>query len=271
LERALAAPGDAKPPERAEMAFEAARCARELGRLKAAASRLDEAEKLGADVTIERATLRLRAGDAAGAAALVEGLSPEPLRPSETWQAIQAVRGLRAAGLDGPRARALEAVGLETCGDFANALLAYRRLARTHPSEAIDMRARACALQLGLRLDVLRTAVGPGADAGAVLASRFDGERVPESMLPAVEHERAGPWLELCDLYRRTGRPDLAYRMARAARSLEPGNVAAYLAVGETALQVGGGPVARLALERAVHLDGGNAAARDALRKLPPG
>lgn len=237
----------------------AARAARGLGRLDLARDYLRRAGEAGAATAVESAELELAETRARGA-------SPEaPLRrvvevvldPArlDLTRAYRAIRDLEALGVREVGFTTLAARYLESVGDMAGANVRYRDIlgmAANDPGATAG--AARTALELGLRRDVFTRAYGDDARARQPLSSPFEGR----AALDVVRRNsrEAEPWIELAGQYLRSGRPILAYRRARAARSVDPTSINAYVAIGSAAESAGSPDIARLAYERALELGG---------------
>ena len=272
IEAAIAAfpPGNSPgAADRAAWHLEAARAARRTRAFAKSRQHLDAAEQLGENVALDRAELVLQERGTAGAEQIRSLLVAARISTAEVGRILALCRTLRQSGIQEPQIIAFEAGTLETLGDYAGAWSAYGDLRQAAPLQGeVTERERICALLLGLRWSVEQAAHGPEADPAPVLTSSMGYGTVPLPSIPAVDHDRADPWLELSSLYRGTGRPLPAYRMARAARTVDPENPLPYVTVGQTSLALGAKPIAKLAFERAVSLDPSNTAARATLRQL---
>ena len=172
--------------------------------------------------------------------------------------ACRAIVELYRMGVAGPDMSVTCGRCMEAMGDFAGAWLTYRDVLELDPSSAL---ARAglqrVGIELGLRFDALRRAHGDQARHWLPLSTRtIPGVTIPPSRIGVRLFDRSDPWLELVDLYGQMGRPFLAYRKARAARSVAPKDPAAYEAIGRTAGAMGEEEVARQAYEAARAIGG---------------
>jgi spermidine synthase len=275
-ERAIERAENASPPldaaARRGLYSGAARGALRTGRADRARELLARARAAGDDVTVDSLDVELMCATSDTArtrllAAIANAAFPRLLL-FRTHDALVKLSARRA--LDSSQNFML-ARCLESFGDLAGAYLRYRD-ARSASAGPPGEDLRRVALELALRADVLEKAYRlDGAARPPAITSIFTGERVPTAELPVRAHDRAEPWLELADLYLRAARPVVAYRKARVARIIEPGNVNTYLALGRTAAAVGAETVARKAFRAALLLDGRNAAAHSALRRLDAG
>jgi len=249
----------------------AARCARELGRLGQAKEYLDLAERVGADVTVERLEVELvdAAGDSARTVALLKEMLTASMKRVDIVKMRELLDSLNQRGASEAPLRLMEARCLEALGDVAGAYLVYEDVLASAPAsdEARHARDR-CAVELAARADVFRDAYGTRAT--GFIPSTFAGGRVSYHDLPVRQHDDPALWMELSQRYVQARRPVLAYRKARAARTFAPMNPDVYVAVGRAAAGVGNADVARTAFTRALKLDGSLQAARLALQQLGP-
>lgn len=265
FEEALRAAGEAGRLPAGRYHAGGARAQRALGHLAAAQRHLQEAGRLGLDVSYDRAELELAAvPEGAGLPLALIQRAAKGALGRDAGRAVELLMVLDGEGALDAELAETTALCLETLGDMAGAYHYYRLSLEKEPGRETARAGLAITgLELALRYS-LHQRVHPGR-AQAVLESPFSGKRVAASEVPPRDQERAAPWLELADLYLRTGNASMALRRARAARYLEPDNAAAYVAIARAASEPS---VKRLALERALELDPGNARARAGLKSL---
>lgn len=180
-------------------------------------------------------------------------------------EALTAVRALLAADPDNPLYRRHEASVLFAAGDFGGAAAAVERFIRSapEPTQACPLVANAYRrMGDGARfLDALRRCV------------EFDPHNAENAFNYAQGLEESGRLVEAADLYARIasegfvgamislgrvrlsqGRASEADAVARAVQEREPGNAAAAILAGQSALALGDKARARASFERAARL-----------------
>lgn len=237
---------------RAQVHLGLGRAARELGRLDLAREHLQTAHAQGVDATLDLAQLDLvEASDETRAAARAAVINAALTRLDVPLACRVMLEAMADPGL-APMERLTLARILEALGDPAGANLLYQGLARdlaTNPNVA-QGRART-GLEIGLRSDLFRRALGSDPRAGGARRSAFLGTRASASAAPPRDYRSPEPWLELADQLLRGGRALDAYRVARAARTVAPDDGRTYAAIAQTAYILDSPAVGDRAVERA--------------------
>jgi spermidine synthase/tetratricopeptide (TPR) repeat protein len=254
--------------------FAASRCALRLGRLDRARGLLSLAAGPGgvdeADVRMHRLEIELaESGTETDRVRVLAKVMAGAMALGDKSRALEVALELDRIGVRHERLKLIGARLLETHGDWAGAWLWYRDALASNP-EHRNARAgqRRAAIYLGLRLDLLRAAMGEDSRVHDALRSPNTGESVPVSEIVPQDHRSASPWLDLAANYSAAGAYFNAYQMARAAREVEPGLVAPYRAIGQAAEAMDSREFARLAYERVLRLGEDDPAVRAALRRL---